>query len=95
MISAGLAGIDENLQLPDPIEDNIFHMSEQKRMELGIKSLPNSLENAIKEFEKSELMREVLGDHIFNALIANKWVEWNNYRIKITQHEIDTYLPLL
>ncbi|MCP4631393.1 MAG: glutamine synthetase [candidate division Zixibacteria bacterium] len=95
MISAGLAGIDEKLELPEPIEDNIFHMSEQDRIERGIKSLPNSLENAIKEFEKSDLMREVLGDHIFNALIANKWVEWNQYRMQITQHEIKTYLPLL
>ncbi len=95
MISAGLAGVEENLELPLPVEDNIFQMSEQTRLENGIKSLARSLDKAIKEFQNSELMRECLGDHIFNTLIANKWVEWDRYRVQVTNYEIDTYLPWL
>ncbi|MBD3168745.1 MAG: glutamine synthetase [candidate division Zixibacteria bacterium] len=95
MISAGMAGIEEGLQLPEPIENNIFDMPEQERISRGIKMLPNSLDNAIKKFAKSELMRDVLGDHIFNTLIANKWVEWDRYRTQVTGYEVDTYLPWL
>lgn len=95
MISAGVAGIEEKLELPEPIEDNIFDMSEQQRLRNGIKTLPNSLDKAIRKFQKSELMREILGDHIFNTLIANKWVEWDRYRIQVTDYEIKNYFPYL
>ena len=95
MISAGVAGIEEGLALPPAVEENIFDMSEQERKARNIGSLPNSLENAIRQFEKSKLMKGVLGDHIFNALIENKWVEWDRYRIQVTSYELDTYMPWL
>lgn len=95
MLSAGLLGIEKKYQPPEPIEENIFTMSKEKRTELKISALPDSLENAIKETEKSKLVRETLGDHIFDQLIANKKVEWDNYRIAVSKHEIDTYLPFL
>ncbi len=95
MLSAGLMGIEKKYPLPEPIEENIFTMSKEKRAELKINALPDSLENAIKETEKSKLVRETLGDHIFEQLIANKKVEWDNYRIAVSKHEIDTYLPFL
>ncbi len=57
-------------------------MDERARRRRKIKELPNSLENAIHAFEKSALMREALGDHIFETLIANKWVEWDRYRVQ-------------
>jgi glutamine synthetase len=60
-----------------------------------IDTLPNSLENAIKEFEKSELMRKVLGDHIFNQLIENKKIEWDRYRTTVTDFEVENYLPII
>ena len=95
MLAAGLKGIEEEYELPDPIEENIFEMSEEQRAKNNIEFLPDTLENATREMEKSELMRETLGDHIFHHLIANKEVEWDAYKIHISQYELDKYLPLL
>lgn len=95
MLAAGMAGIEGKYKLPDPIEENIFTMSPEKREKLSIESLPDSLENAVREMEKSELVRETLGDHIFNKLIANKKVEWDAYREKVTDFEIEKYFPYL
>ncbi|MFH1686810.1 MAG: glutamine synthetase family protein [bacterium] len=95
MLQAGLKGVDGKYPLCDPIEENIFHMSPQRKQDSSIETLPNSLDNAISEFEKSDFIREVLGDHIFNALILNKRIEWDQYRMQVSSHEIDKYLPLL
>lgn len=95
MLAAGLKGVEENYELPAPIEENIFQMSEKKRAELNIGSLPDSLENAIAVMEQSELVKETLGEHMFNKIIANKKVEWDEYRIHVSRHEIDKYLPFL
>ncbi|MDP2993340.1 MAG: glutamine synthetase, partial [Deltaproteobacteria bacterium] len=66
-----------------------------RRAELGIQSLPDNLFEAIREMEKSELMRRALGDHIFNKFIENKKIEWDMYRTHVSQYEIDRYLPIL
>jgi glutamine synthetase len=95
MIAAGYKGIQDNYPLPEPVEENIFHMDEKRRKKLKIQTLPNSLENAVREFEKSTLMKKVLGEHIFHKLIDNKMVEWDRYRIAVTRYEIDNYLPIL
>lgn len=95
MLGAGLEGIENKYPLPEPIEENIFTMTKEKREKFKIDALPDSLENAIRLTEKSKLVRDVLGDHIFETLIANKKVEWDNYRINVTKYEIDTYLPFL
>lgn len=95
MLTAGLEGVEKGYTLVPPIEDNIFEMSSSERKKRKIDSLPDSLENAVTLFEKSELMRETLGDHIFNSLIANKREEWDRYRIHVSKFEIDTYYPTL
>lgn len=95
MLSAGLKGIENNYQLPEPIEENIFALSDEEKANLKIDILPNSLENAIHLFEKSKLIRETLGDHIFDKLIENKKYEWDQYRIHVSQYENDKYLPML
>jgi glutamine synthetase len=95
MLAAGLKGIEEKYPLPKPIEDNIFLMDTERRDELKIGSLPNSLENAVRAMEKSDFVREALGDHIFETLIANKKVEWDAYRMNVSNYEIDKYLPFL
>ncbi len=95
MLAAGLAGIEGKYELPDPIEENIFEMSSRKMSDNHIDSLPDSLENAIREMEKSKLVRDALGDHIFEQLIANKKVEWARYREKVTDYEIEKYFPFL
>ncbi len=95
MLAAGLKGIESNYELEAPIEENIFHMSDEQKAKLDIDMLPNSLENAIRAFEKSELMREALGDHICDKLIENKKMEWDQYRIHVSKYENDKYLPML
>jgi len=95
MLSAGLAGIEGKYKLPDPIEENIFTMTAERRAKLKIDALPDSLENAIKIMEKSKLMRDTLGDHVYDNLIANKKVEWDMYRQEVTDYEIRKYYPFL
>jgi glutamine synthetase len=95
MLAAGLAGIANKYDLPAPQEEDIYHMTDAERKGLGITSLPGSLNDAIELTEKSELVKEALGDHVFNAFIANKKAEWDDYRMNVTQWELKKYLPLL
>lgn len=95
MLAAGLEGIDNKYKLSDPIEHNIFTMSAEERADHNIDSLPGSLENAIRAMEESSLVRETLGNHIFETLIANKLVEWDAYRFDVSNFEIEKYLPFL
>ncbi len=95
MLAAGLKGIEKGYELPPPVEEDIFEMSEKQRIERGIESLPGSLAEAIQYTEKSELVRETLGDHIFDKFIENKKIEWDHYRIHVSQFELERYLPIL
>jgi len=95
MLRAGLKGIEEKLKVPEPIEENIYHMTEEEREKKGIKSLPGSLIEAIQLTEKSSLVKETLGEHVFREFIENKKVEWDNYRKRVTDYEIERYLPIL
>ena len=95
MLAAGVKGIEENYPLPDPIEEDIYEMDEEARDRAGISSLPGNLFEALQEIEKSELVRETLGDHIFNKFLANKKIEWDRYRTHVSQYEIEKYLPIL
>jgi glutamine synthetase len=95
MLAAGLKGMEENLMLPPSVEKDIFHMSGEEREKLNIGCLPGTLEEAIYEFEKSKLVKETIGEHIFESLVANKKVEWDDYRVHVGQYEIDRYLPIL
>ena len=95
MLAAGLRGIEKGYELRDPVEDDIFEMTAEERERRGIASLPGSLDEAIAETEKSELVREALGDHIFEKFIANKKIEWEGYRAHVSQYELDRYLPIL
>ena len=95
MLAAGLEGIEKKYQAPAPIEQNVYEMCEKELYERGIETLPGSLDEAIKLLEKSNLMRETLGEHVFNAFIENKKIEWNKYRIHVTDWERERYLPIL
>jgi len=95
MLAAGLKGIEEDYPLPDPIEEDIYELSPEKRKKLDIEELPGNLYEAIHDVEKSELVRETLGDHIFNKFIENKKIEWDCYRTHVSQYEIEKYLPIM
>jgi glutamine synthetase len=77
MLAAGVKGIEENYPLPDPIEEDIYEMDEEARERAEITSFPGNLFEALQEIEKSALVRETLGDHIFNKFIENKKIEWD------------------
>jgi glutamine synthetase len=70
-------------------------MTEADRQGLGIQSLPGSLNEAIEEMEKSDLVRRALGDHIFEKFIENKRIEWNEYRTQVHAYELKKYLGVL
>ncbi|MFW6158626.1 MAG: glutamine synthetase family protein [Planctomycetota bacterium] len=95
MLAAGLKGIEEGYELPAPVEEDIFEMSVEERERRGIECLPNNLDEAISETARSELVRRALGDHIFEKFIANKRIEWDNYRTHVSQYELEEYLPIL
>ncbi|MDO8603320.1 MAG: glutamine synthetase family protein [Candidatus Omnitrophota bacterium] len=95
MLAAGLEGITKKYKLGEPANDNIYHMSEAEKEKVGIKSLPEDLLEAIKIAEKSKLIKECLGDKLFEYFIRNKKMEWNEYKAQVSKYEIDKYLPIL
>jgi glutamine synthetase len=95
MLAAGLAGVEGKYELPEPVEEDIFAMTEDERVKKGIHTLPGNLFEATQEMEKSELVRSALGDHVFEKFLANKRIEWDNYRTYVTDYELKKYLPIL
>ena len=95
MLAAGLEGIEKNYKLPDPVEVDIYHLSQAERKKMGIQELPGSLHEAIVEVEKSAVVKKALGDHIFNKFLENKKMEWDAFRMHVSDYEIDRYLPIL
>jgi glutamine synthetase len=94
MLAAGLKGIENEYELPDPIEEDIYRMSAKEKKKRGIFTLPDNLYEALLEVEKSEVVREALGEHIFNKFVENKKIEWDMYRTHVSQYEIEKYLPI-
>jgi glutamine synthetase len=95
MLQAGLEGIEKEYKLAEPMEKNLYHLSDAERKELGIESLPDSLGEAILITEESKLVKKALGEHIFTRFIDLKKKEWENYRIQITKYELENLLPIL
>ena len=103
MLAAGLDGIRENFLLPPSVEENIYHMSNARQKKFSILTLPRNLEEAVKLAEKSALVRETLGEHIFAKFIANKREEIADYLKtvgsefdkQVSDYEIGRYLPFL
>ena len=95
MLAAGLEGIEKEFEVPKPIEENVYEMTEDERQKRGINTLPASLEEATLLTEKSELVRKALGDHVFDAFIKNKKVECELYRTQVTDYELKRYLSIL
>jgi len=77
------------------MEKNLYHLTDEERREAGIEMLPTSLGEAVAIAETSKLVRNALGEHIFPRFIELKKKEWEDYRIQVTQYELDKYLPIL
>jgi glutamine synthetase len=95
MLAAGLEGIEKEYPCPDPVEENVFEMTEHERKERGVEHLPGSLWEAIEYAESSAVLRRCLGDHLFESLLTNKKIEWSNFRRQVTDYELKRYLPIL
>jgi glutamine synthetase len=95
MLAAGMKGIDEGYELPAPVEEDIFEMTPAQLKRHKIKALPPSLGEAVELTAKSSLVKECLGDHVFEKFIENKRIEWDEFRIHVSQWELDRYLPVL
>src|SRR5688572_7403578 len=95
MLHAGLEGIEKGYELPEPMEQNLYHLTAEQRRERGIVSLPETLGEAIDEMAQSELMRKALGPHIFDRYVELKRKEWDEYRVQLTDWEMRRYLAAL
>lgn len=94
MLSAGLDGIKNNLQPPEPIEEDLYHFDDVKLKEFNIDTLPSSLYEAIQFFKQSELCKRTFGDVLFRRYIRIKEREWNEFKIQVTEWEIQQYLDI-
>jgi glutamine synthetase len=95
VLAAGLAGIEEGYDLPPETTDNLYALTAEERVAEGIATLPGSLSEAVDIMERSDLVAEALGEHVFEWFIRNKRAEWIDYKTQVTQFELDRYLPRL
>ncbi|MEM2250465.1 MAG: type I glutamate--ammonia ligase [Candidatus Bathyarchaeia archaeon] len=95
MLHAGLDGIERKLEPPDPVEEDVYHFDDARLKELYIRTLPGSLAEALAEMEKSELLRKALGEHTFRRFLEAKRKEWDEYRIRVTDWELNRYFLTL
>jgi glutamine synthetase len=90
-----MKGIQEGLELPAGADDDVWALSDAERRALGIEPLPQNLGEAIALMERSELVAETLGEHVFDFFLRNKKQEWEEYRSEVTAFELRKNLPVL
>jgi glutamine synthetase len=95
ILAAGLRGIEEGYDLPTEADANLFSLSGAELVAKGIQPLPTSLNDAVDVMERSELVAQTLGEHVFEWFLRNKRAEWTAYKSEVTQFELDRYLPTL
>ena len=92
VIAAGLDGIRQRMEPPQSHDENIYQMSPERRRELGIRSLPGSLEEALEELVRDEVVVRTLGPHVFSRFVEAKRIEWEVYRTQVHRWEVEQYL---
>src|SRR3954469_3752031 len=95
ILAAGMKGIEEEYELPREAEDDVWALTDAERRKMGIIPLPKSLYDAIGIAERSELLAETLGEHVFDFFLRNKRAEWEEYRTQVSAFERDRMLPVL
>jgi glutamine synthetase len=95
ILAAGLRGIEKGYPLSEETVTNLYQLTDAERMAEGIDTLPQSLSDALDEMERSDLVAEALGEHVFEWFIRNKRNEWMDYKTHVTQFELDRYLARL
>ncbi len=91
-LKAGLDGIRRKLDPGDPVNLNIYHLTEDERKHYGIRSLPANLSEALDELEADDVIKSALGEHIYDRFMTAKRIEWDEYRQQVHQWELDQYL---
>ncbi len=92
MLAAGLDGIEKDLPLPEPVEENLYHFTDEDLKRRNIPTLPATLGEAVDEMEKSDLVHSALGDHVFEKLIEAQRSEWSDFRRHVSSWERERYL---
>ena len=92
MLKAGMDGIENKIEPPTPVEEDVYEFNDQKLSKFYIKTLPSSLGEAIKEMEESKLLKEALGDDTLEKYLEAKKSEWDEYRLQVSDWEIKKYL---
>jgi glutamine synthetase len=92
MLAAGLDGIERNLELADPVEENLYHFDDTMIRKQGVRTLPGSLEEALDELARDEVIQSALGAHVWEWFMEAKRAEWNEYRVQVTPWELERYL---
>ncbi len=95
VLAAGLSGIRNNYELPPEVNSNVHALTSAERQAAGIARLPETLSEALDRMERSELMADALGEHVFDWFLRNKRREWDRYQHHVSRFELDTYLPVL
>ena len=94
ILAAGLKGIKDGYELPDEAAENLWSLNRDEAKAVGLQRLPQDLREALDLMEESELVRNVLGEHIFEWFLRNKREEWETYQRHVTPYEIERYLPI-
>jgi glutamine synthetase len=94
MLHAGLDGVKRNLPVPAPVEENLYEFDAAMLARHNVQTLPASLQEALDELEKDEVVRSALGPHVYERFNEAKRLEWDEYRMRVTQWEIDRYLEV-
>lgn len=92
MLEAGLNGVENNLTPPEPVEENVYHFDDEQLANKNIETLPTSLWEALAEMQKSSLIKDILGEHLFEKYVKIKTKEWDEFKTQVTSWEIDKYL---
>ncbi len=93
MLAAALDGIEKNLEAPKPLNNiNLYHLDAEERQKLGVKELPGSLAEALTELSKDEVVKSALGATTYEAFVNAKWQEWDDFRMRVSDYEIERYL---
>ena len=87
-LKAGLDGIKRNLTPPEPAEEDLYHINPY----LQLKNLPSSLDEALDALKNNDLIASALGPHVYERFMEAKRQEWAEYRLCVTQWELERYL---
>ena len=95
MLAAALDGIDKQMTPPAPLNDiNLYELNREERKKMGVGELPGSLAEALGELDKDEVLKAALGPVVYEAFARAKRDEWDDYRIHVTDYEIEKYLEV-